>query len=127
MGNDIYENYKVCPELKPGQICVVVEKYEPNPKSVDLFVRKFHYHIPAHRISVDDQISLLRSLICHFEQCGPEKIVGYHLNNRKGGESKIPLKSYVSYPEKGVIRRYFGANTKAWTDSVIRESDFRVR
>jgi hypothetical protein len=41
-----YEKYKLCPTLKPRDVCIVLEQYEEG-----FFIRRFHKHVPASRIS----------------------------------------------------------------------------
>jgi len=118
----MFENYKLCDELKPREICLVVEQYEKGE-----FTRKFHKHVPRSRLSTDARINLLRALVMRVSDMGAETIVQCHLNKR----GKTPhaddhsLRFVVARPEPGVLRSYCGINTKAWSDEVIQPSRFR--
>jgi hypothetical protein len=122
MSGSRYENYKLCDELKPREICLVVERYDQGK-----FTRKFHEHVPRFRLSSDARANLLRALVIRVSSLGAETIVRCHLNAR----GKTPpadegnLRFVVTYPERGVLRTYCGTNTKAWFDQVIQPSEFR--
>jgi hypothetical protein len=120
----MYENYKLCSELKPSDWCFVIEQYvEGN------FDQRFHQHVPKSRLSVDAAINLLRALVVRFDGgtgMGAEQIVSAYLNERgRTPRASAALRIFTSYPEPGVIRYYCGANTKAWSDRVIAKWDFR--
>ena len=53
-----YENYKLCAELKPKEICLVLEQCEEGK-----FVRQYHEHIPVHRLSNDARSNLLFAMV----------------------------------------------------------------
>jgi hypothetical protein len=118
----MYENYKLCDELKPREICVVVEQYEQGK-----FIRQYHEHVPAFRLSNDARINLLRALVLRFSGFSAETIVRCHLNTRgkQPPADEGHLRSAVSRPERGVLRSYCGTDTIAWSDQVIQPSDFR--
>ena len=107
----IYENHKVCDSLKPSEICLVVEQYTEG-----IYIRKFHEHVPKHRLSNSARTNLLRTLVLHFLGASAEAIVSSSLNER--GRA-------TSYPEPGVLRSYCGTNTIAWSDQVIAPIKFR--
>jgi len=90
-------------------------------------VEVFHEHIPSHRISLESEIEVLRTLVSQFAGWNGMFILHSHLNNRRGGPSRYPcFTSHVVNPEEGVFRRYFGSgNVTAWSDSVILPSSFR--
>ena len=54
----MYENHKLCPELKPKEICLVVEQYHEG-----VIDRKYHLHVPQHRLSEDALGYLLKELV----------------------------------------------------------------
>lgn len=87
----------------------------------------FHEHVPAHRISLDSEIEALKALIVNFSGWSANAVLHSHLNRRLGGPTGAPsFVANVSYPEEGVIRRYFSAGSvTAWSDSVTVSSSFR--
>ena len=116
-----YEGYKLCPELKPKEYCLVVEQYEEGT-----FERLFHAHIPAHRISKNCRLEVLRTLVARYAPLWFEAIVATYVNAKPGEpahENLLPM--HVTYPERGVLRTYCGTNTKAWIDEVLVPTDFR--
>jgi hypothetical protein len=116
-----YENYKPCPELQSGELCLVVEQYREGQ-----FDRQFHEHIPRTRLSADGKANLLRALVIKFGGIGPEQIVRAYLNTKgKRPPADNGLRIHTSYPEAGVLRHYCGTNTHAWIDDVIAPSKFR--
>jgi hypothetical protein len=114
----------VCSELKPGVLCLVVQQYHEGQ-----FIREFHDHIPASRLSVDARINLLRALVVRFwgfSGMGAEFIVGAYLNARgKTPPSNGRLRITTTYPEPGVLRHHCGGNTAAWIDDVVSVRSFR--
>jgi hypothetical protein len=117
----MYENFKICPNLRPKEKCFRVQQYSGG-KVVELF----HEHVPSHRISQDAEIDALRCLV---GQCWNSLYVLHsRLNERRGGPAHYPkLLSQVTYPEPGVIRRYFSSgDTTAWLDQVINLGTFRL-
>ena len=119
---NLYENYKLCPELKPKEICVVVEQC-----SKGKFIRQYHEHVPAHRLSGDSLANLLFAMVIRFSEFNAETITRCYLNTRgkKPPANEGHLRCAVSRPEPGVSRRYCGTDTIAWSDRVIRASEFR--
>ena len=68
-----YEQYKLCDDLKPKEYCVVVEQYKCGS-----FERKFHEHVPKHRLSEEALSYLLPALVMKFEEVMPAAILrGY--------------------------------------------------
>jgi hypothetical protein len=61
-GAAMYENHKLCDELKPKEICIVVEQYKEGT-----IERKYHLHIPKHRLSETSLQYLLQCLVMKFE------------------------------------------------------------
>ena len=121
----MYESYKLWPELRPGELCLVLEQYREG-----IFERQFHEHIPRSRLSADRKINLLRALVVRFygfSGMGPEQIVRAYLNTKgKSPPANARLRIVTSYPEPGVIRHYCGGDTAAWIDEVIVPSKFRI-
>ncbi len=117
----MYENHKLCETLTSSEICFVVEQYHAGS-----FTRKFHEHVRKSRLSDEACRNVLRALVMHFSNMGPESIVLCHLNDRKGmPTADNRLKIITSYPEAGVLRSYCGVNTAAWSDQVIMPANFR--
>jgi hypothetical protein len=119
----MYENYKLCPELRPSEVCIVLEQYHEGK-----FERQFHEHVPRSRLSEDARINLLRALVIRFygwAGMGPEGVVRSFLNRRGNKPVARDLRFHTTYPEPGVIRYCCGADTQAWIDVVIAPRNFR--
>ncbi len=116
----MYENHKLCDSLTRSEICLVVEQYKEG-----IYIRKFHEHVPKHRLSNSARINLLRTLVLHFLGASAEAIVSSSLNERGRSPPARTFRCVTSYPEPGVLRAYFGADTKAWSDQVISPEKFR--
>jgi hypothetical protein len=115
---------KRCPELKPNELCFVLEQYHEGK-----FTRQFHEHVPRSRLSAENKINVIKSLVVRFygfEGMGPESIVRAYLNNRgKTPSASAVLRIHSSYPEPGVLRHSCGGDTAAWVDEVVLPSSFR--
>ncbi len=118
----MYEKYKICQELRSEEKCFRVQLYEEG-NIIDVF----HEHVPSHRISMNSEIEVLRTLVGKYGKWNGLFILQSRLNNRRGGPPLYPdFTIQVAYPEKGVIRRYVGfGNVTAWSDSVISSNEFR--
>ena len=121
---ETYTGLKLCAQLKANERCFCVQRYKDGA-----FEETFHEHVPSHRLSLDGELETLRGLVDQCAGWPPSFILHSRLNNRRGGPSQYPgLKSYVEYPEPGVIRRYFSSgNATAWSDEVIAPASFRRR
>jgi hypothetical protein len=116
----MYENHKLCPELKAKEICIVVEQYRKGN-----FTRKYHEHVPKHRLSETTLQYLQQALVLKFEEGEARTIVRSFLNERGKEPSPHKFIWQVTYPEPGVLRKYCGGDTCAWSDQVIMASKFR--
>ena len=109
----IYENCKPCEILKPSERCFVVEQYNEGA-----FLRKFHKHVPATRLSNEAILRVLRLLVIYFRGIDPDTIVNIHLHKR--GRWSLADERYfrvrVTYPAPNVMRTYCGIVTVAWSD-----------
>jgi len=118
------ENQKLCSELRPDELCIVLEQYHEGK-----FERQFHEHVPRSRLSAESKINLLRALVVRFygfTGMGAEQIVRVHLNAKgKVPSRNVALRIHTSYPEPGVLRQYCGGDTAAWADEVIAPASFR--
>jgi hypothetical protein len=121
----MHGNFKLCPDLQPADVCVVVEQYRGGG-----FERRFHKHVARERLSDEDRIELLRSLVARFAaRTGPsaEQIVGSYLNtNSERPAPANDLTIVTSHPEPGVVRCYCGSATVAWSDHVFARKQFRI-
>ena len=116
----MYTNHELCDRLTYSETCLVVEQYQEG-----VFIRKFHEHVPKHRLSKDGRIHLLRALVIHFSGVGAETILRCYLNERGKTPVANRLRVVTSYPEPGVLRTYCGSDTSAWSDQVIVKEKFR--
>ncbi len=76
----MYDNFKLCPDLKPGNLCFVVEQYRDG-----IFEKQFHSHIANSRLSKDAIINLLMVLVARFDGgtgMGADHIISCYLNKR---------------------------------------------
>jgi hypothetical protein len=117
----MYEGFEICPDLRPKEICLVVRQYHEGK-----FSRGFHQHIARHRISDEALSYLLQALVMKFENNEPLTIMRSFLNKRGKDPSAHTFMWRVTYPEPGVLRKYCGTNTCAWSDQVIQPSQFRT-
>jgi hypothetical protein len=108
--------------VKPKEICLVVEQYREGT-----IERKYHLHVPKHRLSEDALAYLLKALVLKFENNEPLTIVRSFLNTRGKNPSAHNLNFHVTYPEPGVLSKYCGGDTCAWADQVVLVSSFRNR
>jgi hypothetical protein len=120
----MYERYKLCPSLGRKEKCFRVQRYEEGST-----VEVFHEHVPSHRISLKSEIGALRALVGQYAGWNGAYVLHSWLNNRRGGPSRYPgFTSHVTYPEEGIIRRYFSSgNTTAWSDTIVSCGGFRHR
>ena len=123
--SDIYESYKLCAELKPKEVCVVLERCESGG-----YARLVHAHVPYRRISNDRRLELLRALILGAKRSADDElssIISYFLNDRGRSPERRSLPVHVAYPEPGVLRTYCGTNLIAWSDQVVLPDEFRCK
>jgi hypothetical protein len=117
--------FKLCPDLRPADVCLVVEQYREGG-----FERRFHKHVPRERLSDDARLDLLRALVARFlARTGPnaEQIIGSYLNtNIERPVAPNGLTVVTSHPEPGVVRCYCGSATVAWSDHVFARRQFRL-
>jgi hypothetical protein len=120
----MYDGIKICPKLRPSELCVVLEQYRKGE-----FERRFHEHIPRRSLSAKRRIELLRALVVSFygfSGMGPGQIVNAYVKKpRKGSFGLLYIRT--TRPEPGVLRHYCGANTVAWIDDVYDPSKFRAK
>jgi hypothetical protein len=122
LAHGCFDGYRLCPDLKPKEFCVVVEQYKEGN-----FERLFHTHISARRISSDNRRQMLKSLVAAHTPLWFDAIVTSFVNDRPGyPRPSNYLAMHVSCPERGVLRTYCGGNTKSWIDEVIAPQDFRA-
>jgi hypothetical protein len=118
----MYENHKLCLDLKPKEICLVVEQYREGK-----IERKFHMHVPKHRLSEDSLAYLLKALVLKFENNEPLTIVRSFLNTRGRNPTAHNFNFHTTYPEPGVLGKYCGGDTSAWADQVVLASSLRAK
>lgn len=121
----MHGHFKLCPDLQPADVCLVVEQYREGD-----FERRFHKHVPRERLPDAARLDLLRALVERFSaRTGPsaEQIVGSYLNGN-GANPPPPnhLTVVTSHPEPGVVRCYCGSATVAWSDHVFARKQFRL-
>jgi len=54
-------SHKLCDALNPSENCIVVEQCTEG-----IFVRKYHLHVAAYRLSDARRTNLLHALVIHF-------------------------------------------------------------
>lgn len=119
----MYEGHDLCRELAVDQVCFRVKIYNDG-----IFESVFHEHVPSHRISHENAIEALRSLVARYSEWPGTFILHSLLNERRGKPSRYPsFNSHTTYPEPGAIRHYISAQrTHAWYDSIISKAKFRT-
>jgi hypothetical protein len=122
MSKSIYSRDHICPDLKPGNKCFVVQQYSGETTGV-----VFHEHVPSHRISQDSEHAVLHDLALHFGGYAAVSFLHSRLNNRRGDPLRFPMfPHHVSYPEEGVLRHSLTCTSASvWLDSVISATAFR--
>lgn len=119
----MYESWKLCPDLRPKQICFVLERYENGQTN-----RIVHQHVPGHRISNENRLALLRALVIAGDRRTDDElasILGFFLNSRGREPSERSMRVQCKYPEPGVLRTYCGTDLLAWSDQVVAPDAFR--
>lgn len=117
------ENRKLCPELKIGQSCIVVETYIDGN-----FKRELHEHVPRSQLSANNRLSLLRGLVVRFScpaDLQVQSIVRAHLRTKGRPAVVGPLQVHTGNPEPGVVRHFCGLKTVAWVDEIVAPWEFR--
>ena len=122
MTASMYTRDHLCPELKPGLKCFVVQQYKDGK-----VIAAFHEHVPSHRISQESEGAVLHDLALHYGGYSGISILHSRLNNRRGEPTRFPtFHHHVSYPEEGVIRHSLTCTSASvWLDSVISSQAFR--
>lgn len=73
---EIYSGFEICNDLQPNQKCFRVRLYKEGR-----FRDKFHEHIPKHRISQQNAIDCLKTLVIRCLDWRYSYILGTYLNN----------------------------------------------
>ena len=119
----IYTGFKLCPDLQSNEKCIVLDRYRGD--KVD---RVMHEHVPKHRISRDNLICLLKTLVIGSARRSDDEIhniVGYFLNDRGREPARRAMPIRADYPEPGVLRLSCGTDVMAWCDEVVSKDHFR--
>ena len=118
----LYSGFEICTNLKPNQKCFRVRSYKEGK-----YYDTFHEHIPKHRISQDNAINFLKTLIVKYLEWNDSYVLGAYLNNRgKKPAANQSIQMPIEYPEPGVMRRYCcSGNVNIWMDEVIQPDEFR--
>ncbi len=118
----IYSDFQICDKLKANEKCFRLQRYNEG-KFDDLF----HEHVPKHRISRDNALEVMKSLVARYSEWTAPHILRSYLNKR--GKEPRAIQSFqvqIEYPEPGVLRKYCcGSNVDAWVDEVIAPDMFR--
>jgi len=117
----MHSGYKVCCTLKENEKCFCLFEYDKGE-----FIELFHEHIPKHRISNENSVQFIKTLLIQHSDFGNSEIMRTYINKRGKSPGAIKLcQTTVEYPVPGVLRKYFsnGAFT-AWYDEVISKSVF---
>jgi hypothetical protein len=122
MAKSMYSRDHLCPDLRPGNKCFVIQQYSGPTMGV-----VFHEHVPSHRISQESELAVLHDLALHYSGYGGVSIPHSRLNGRHGGPTRFPVfPHHVSYPEEGVLRHSLTCTSASvWLDSVISATAFR--
>ena len=112
-GTRLYSGFQICDALKPKQKCFRLRIYKEG-KYDDLY----HEHIPKHRISEDNAISFMKTLVAKYSEWNDSFILSTYLNNHgKKPHAEHRIQMPIEYPEPGVMRRYCSSgNVSVWMD-----------
>ena len=109
----LYSGFQICDALKLKQKCFRLRIYKEGEYH-DLY----HEHIPKHRISEDNAINFMKTLVAKYSGWDDSFILSTYLNNRgqkPHAEHRIQIS--IEYPEPGVMRRYCSSgNVSVWMD-----------
>ena len=119
---EMYTREHLCPALKLGLKCFVVQQYKDGEMSV-----AFHEHVPSHRISQASEDAVLHDLALRYGGYSGISLLHSRLNNVRGDPTRFPVfHHHVSYPEEGVLRHSVTCTSASvWFDSVISPRAFR--
>ena len=120
--NNLYSGVQLCVTLKAKQKCFRILKYREGT-----FAEIFHEHVPKHRISNDNAIACMKTLIARHRSLGDFDVLRGYLNKRGKKPSAMEFgQVHVEYPEPGVLRKYLSHfNTTIFVDEVISPDKFR--
>ena len=121
MGESICDNALLCERLTPDEKCIRVRVYREG-----VFKELVHEHVDRSRLAEKVVAELLRCLVFRYEERVGQRIVEAHLI-RRGRAARLAdgYEIHCSYPEPGVLRRWWGANVAAWMDWVVDARRFR--
>ena len=121
-GPHMYTGYPLCRDLEPKTLCIRLRQYQSGT-----YEELYHEHVPAHRLSRQKCIEMMKAMVLRFSRCGPYQVVRSYLNERgKEPPADDPFQIVVEYPEQGVLRTHCGTNVQVWCDSVISPASFRT-
>jgi hypothetical protein len=117
-----YTGNQLCADLKTNERCFRSARYVEGK-----IYQKLHEHVPAHRISQDGSMEVLRTLVGHASDWPEIYVLHSRLNKRSGSPFAYPgFLCDVSYPEPGVVRYTVSStNAWAWFDTVVIRDSFR--
>ena len=117
----MYSHVQICPGLTPDEKCIRAVEYNQGR-----FIKRFHKHVPRHKLAKKTHWALLRNLVLQLEGAKAAQIVDVYLT-RRGKAAKVAHRHriVVDYPEPGVVRDYCGTDVLAWIDTVVRPDGFR--
>ena len=120
----MYSGFKICKNLKAGEKCFRLQKYNEGE-----FVEVFHEHVPKYRISSGNSNEFMRALISRYSGLGDPELLRAFINKSGKEPSAIDLcRVETEYPEEGVLRKYYSSTyLNAWFDEVISPDKFRKR
>ena len=118
----LYSGVELCHTLDTGIKCFRIRKYKQGTYDVI-----FHQHVPKHRISRDNAIGLMKTLMARHRSLSDIDVLRGYLNKRGKEPSAMSIGSvHIEYPEPGVLRKYVShRDTEILLDEVINADEFR--
>ncbi len=120
--SEIYSGVQLCETLEAGVKCFRILEYKQGK-----FGFIFHEHVPRHRISSDNAIALMKTLMSRHRSLNDTDMLRGYLNGRGKMPSATRIGSvHIEYPEPGVVRKYLShGNINILLDEVINADRFR--
>jgi hypothetical protein len=116
-----YSGFRNCERLKQNQKCIKLLLYGKQG-----YEEVLHEHLPRHRLSYDDGLSLMRAIVSREMKVDYATLILAYLNKRRGGPKKESVfVTNVDYPEPGVLRLSCRCrDSLMWIDEVIDGDKF---
>ena len=118
----LYSGVELCPTIEEKIKCFRIRKYKQGRYDVI-----FHQHVPKHRVSNENAIGLMKTLMARHRSLSDIDVLRGYLNERGKEPSAMSIGSvHIEYPEPGVFRKYVShRDIEILLDEVISADKFR--